>query len=75
MITPTHDNVDPPFGSISTHNFLVLVDEHAGISEIIEQYTRRGSISGDTINRWGARSTVFRNIRDIEAAGLYGNHP
>jgi hypothetical protein len=60
MITPTHDDVHPPFGPLFTQNFLVMVDEYAAISEIIERCTTR---------------PVLQDTRGIEAAGLYGKHP
>jgi hypothetical protein len=75
MITPTHDDVYPPFGPLFTRKFLLSVDEYAGISEIIEQGNAQSAIAGDTMNRWGARSAVLRDTRDIEVAGLYGIHP
>jgi hypothetical protein len=75
MITPTHDDVPPPFGPLFTQSFLVKVDEYAGISEIIEQCTTRSTIGGDAINRRCAWGAVLRDTRGIEAAGLYGKHP
>jgi hypothetical protein len=75
MITPTHDDVHPPIGPLSTRKFLIRVDEYAGTSEIIERGNAQSAIAGDTMNRWGARIAVLRDTRDIEVAGLYGIHP
>jgi len=54
MITPTHDDMHPPFGPLFTRNFLVMVDEYTGIAEIIEQCTSRSPMAVDTMNRWCA---------------------
>ena len=75
MITPSYDDVHPPFGPLFTRKFLIMVDEFAGTSVIIERGNAQSAIAGDTMNRWRARSAVLRDTRDIEAAGLYGNHP
>ena len=78
MITPSYDDVHPLFGPFFTRKFLIMVDEYAGTSgtsEIIKQCTAQSGIAGDTMNQWGARSAVLWDTRDIEAAGLYGNHP
>jgi len=75
MITPSYDDVHPPFGPLFTRKFLIMVDEYAGTSEIIKQCTAQSGIAGDTMNQWGARSAVLRDTRDIVAAGLYGNYP
>ena len=75
MITPTHDDVHPPFEPLCTRKFLIMVDEYAGTSVIIERGNGQSAIAGDTMNRWGARSAVLRDTRDIEVAGLYGIHP
>ena len=72
MITPTHDNVHPPSGPLFIRNFLEMVDEYAGISEIIERCTARSTGAGDTMNGWSDKCTVLRDTRGIKAAGLYG---
>ena len=75
MIPPTHDDVHPPSGPLFIRNFLEMVDEYAGISEIVERYTARSTRSGDTMNRWSDKCTVLRDTRGIEAAGLNGKCP
>jgi len=72
MITPTHYDVPPPFGLLFTENFLVMVDEYTGISEIIEQYTTRGTIAGNTMNRWYVPGAIPGGNKGIEVAGQYG---
>ena len=75
MITPTYDDVHPPFGPLFSQNGFVMVDEYTGISEIIEQCTARSTIAGNMVNRWCAWGAVLRDTIGIEAAGLYGKHP
>ena len=72
MITPIHDDVHPPFGLLFTGNILVIVDERADISGIIEQYTARGTIAGDTITRGCAPGAVLRGNRGLGVAAPYG---
>ena len=72
MITPTHYDVPPPFGLLFTVNFHVMVDEYAGISEVIEQYTARGTIIGDTMNWWCAPGATTGGNKEMEVAGQYG---
>ena len=59
MITPTHNDVHPPFRPLFTRNFLVMVDEYTGISEINEHCTARSPLAGDTMIRWCNRCTVL----------------
>jgi len=54
MITPTHDDVHPPFGPLFTRNLFEMVDEYTGISEIIGQCTARSTMAWDMMNRWCA---------------------
>ena len=75
MITPTHDDVHPPFGPLFTRNFPEMVDEHTVISEIIEQCTARSTIAGDTMNHWCVWEAVLRDFKGIVEGGLYGKHP
>ena len=51
MITLTPEDVKRRFGSLFAQKFLVMVDERAGIAEIIEQCHARGTIEWDAMNR------------------------
>ena len=51
MITLTPDDVKQRFGPLFSKKFLVMVDEKAGLAEILEQCHARGTIEWDAMNR------------------------
>jgi methanogenesis imperfect marker protein 11 len=51
MITCTPEKVKERFGALFCGRFLVMVDERAGMAEIIEQCTARGPVEWDAANR------------------------
>ncbi|MDD1703516.1 MAG: tRNA(Ile2) 2-agmatinylcytidine synthetase [Methanoregula sp.] len=58
MISLTPDEVKTRFGPLFSKKFLVMVDEHAGLAEIIEQCHARGTIEWDAMNRRRAGGAV-----------------
>lgn len=58
MITLKPDDVKQRFGSLFSRKFLVMVDERAGLAEIIEQCQARGTIEWDAMNRRRAGGAV-----------------
>ena len=58
MITLTPDDVKKRFGPLFSKKFLVMVDEKAGLAEIIEQCHARGTIEWDAMNRRRAGGAV-----------------
>ncbi|MFA5236476.1 MAG: tRNA(Ile2) 2-agmatinylcytidine synthetase [Methanoregula sp.] len=58
MITLTPDDVKQRFGSLFSKKFLVMVDEKAGLAEILEQCRARGTIEWDAMNRRRAGGAV-----------------
>jgi hypothetical protein len=75
MITLTHDEVHPLSGLLFIKNFLVMVDEYAKISQIIEQSPTRNNTAGGTMKRWCVRKGLLWDNNRMEAAGFYGKHP
>ncbi|MDD4136920.1 MAG: tRNA(Ile2) 2-agmatinylcytidine synthetase [Methanoregula sp.] len=58
MITLTPDDAKKRFGPLFSQKFLVMVDEHSGKAEIIEQCRARGPIEWDAMNRRRAGGAV-----------------
>jgi methanogenesis imperfect marker protein 11 len=58
LITLTPGDVRRQFGPLFAKKFLVMVDERAGIAEIIEQCLARGTIEWDAMNRHRAGGAV-----------------
>ena len=58
MITLTPDDVKKRFGPLFSKKFLVMVDETAGLAEILEQCHARGTIEWDAMNRRRAGGAV-----------------
>ena len=58
MITLTPDDVKQRFGPLFSRKFLVMVDEKAGLAEILEQCHARGTIEWDAMNRSRAGGAV-----------------
>jgi methanogenesis imperfect marker protein 11 len=58
MITLTPQDVKQRFGPLFAQKFLVMVDERAGMAEIIEQCRARGTIEWDVMNRRRAGGAV-----------------
>ena len=58
MITLSPDDVKQRFGPLFSKKFLVMVDERAGIAEIIEHCLARGTIEWDAMNRYRAGGVV-----------------
>ncbi|MFA5414906.1 MAG: tRNA(Ile2) 2-agmatinylcytidine synthetase [Methanoregula sp.] len=59
MITLTPDDVKQRFGPLFAKKFLVMVDERAGMAEILEQCHARGTIEWDAMNRRRAGGVVL----------------
>lgn len=58
MITLKPDDVRKRFGPLFAQKFLVMVDERAGMAEILEQCRARGTIEWDAMNRKRAGGAV-----------------
>jgi methanogenesis imperfect marker protein 11 len=58
LITLTPGDVRGRFGQLFAKKFLVMVDERAGIAEIIEQCLARGTLEWDAMNRHRAGGAV-----------------
>lgn len=58
MITLTPNEAKERFGPLFSRKFLVMVDEKAGLAEIIEQCHARGTIEWDAMNRRRAGGAV-----------------
>jgi methanogenesis imperfect marker protein 11 len=58
MIALTPDDVKKHFGPLFSRKYLVMVDEPAGLAEIIEQCRARGTIEWDAMNRCRAGGVV-----------------
>ncbi len=81
MITLKPDDVRKLFGPLFTRNVLVMVDERAGMAEVLGQTGRGAKVPGSEFldtnsrnRRIGAPGAVLLGIRDIKLAGLYGEH-
>jgi len=78
MITLTPADVTKKFGPLFAKQFLVMIDEPAGVAEIIEQCNARGTIEWDAMNRKRAGGAV--TICSVEGAAMtmlakIGNYP
>jgi len=51
MITLTPEDVQARFGPLFAQKFIVMVDEQAGMAEIMETCRHRGTIEWDMMNR------------------------
>jgi len=71
MITLTPDDVKKWFGLLFSKKFLVMVDECAGIAEIIEQCHARGTIEWDAMNRWRFGGVVTGCVVEGNAMAIY----
>jgi methanogenesis imperfect marker protein 11 len=60
MITLKPDDVKKRFGPLFAQKFLVMVDERAGMADILEQCRARGTIEWDAMNRRRAGGAVTR---------------
>lgn len=58
LITFTPDDVKQRFGPLFAKKFLVMVDERAGVAEILEHCSARGPIEWDAMNRCRAGGVV-----------------
>ena len=58
LITFAPEDVRRRFGPLFAKKFLVMVDERAGIAEIIEQCVARGTVEWDAMNRSRAGGAV-----------------
>jgi methanogenesis imperfect marker protein 11 len=68
MITLSPDEVKQRFGPLFAQKFLVMVDEHAGTAEILEQCRVRGTIEWDAMNR--RRAGGAANRCDVEGTSM-----
>lgn len=59
MIIYTPEQVRERFGPLFSKKFLVMVDEQAGIAEILEQCQSKGTIEWDAMNRSRAGGAVI----------------
>jgi len=66
MITPTYDDLHPPFGPLLAQKFSVMLDECDGIAESVRRCPARSTLAGDTMNRWYAVGAVIRGNRELE---------
>jgi methanogenesis imperfect marker protein 11 len=58
MIILNPDDIRKRFGPLFAQKFLVMVDERAGIAEILEQCRARGTIEWDAMNRRRAGGAI-----------------
>ena len=58
MIILSSNDVKQRFGPLFAQKFIVMVDERAGIAEIIEQCHARGTVEWDAMNRHRAGGIV-----------------
>jgi methanogenesis imperfect marker protein 11 len=65
MIVLSPDEIRQRYGTLFSKKFLVMVDENAGIAEIIEHCSHRGTIEWDAMNRRRAGGA----IRSINVEG------
>ena len=75
MITLTHNDVHPVFRPLFSPIFLLGVDEFNGTAAIIGRCIARSTSTADMMNRWCAWDAVIQDIKGIEVAGHYGDHP
>ncbi|MGA2162250.1 MAG: tRNA(Ile2) 2-agmatinylcytidine synthetase [Methanoregula sp.] len=78
MITLTPDDVKQRFGPLFSKKFLVMVDEKAGLAEILEQCHARGTIEWDAMNRrraGGAVTTCAVEGSTMTIRACLGTHP
>jgi methanogenesis imperfect marker protein 11 len=59
VISLTPAEIRKRYGRLFSRKFLVMVDEDAGIAEIIEQCTHRGPVEWDSMNRRRAGGAVL----------------
>ena len=62
MITLTPQDVKQRFGLLFAEKFIVMVDDRAGIAEIIERCRARGTIEWDAMNRHRAGGVVISSL-------------
>lgn len=60
MIVLTPEKVSERFGKLFSKKYLVMVDERAGVAEILEQCRARGTIEWDAVNRSRAGGAADR---------------
>jgi methanogenesis imperfect marker protein 11 len=58
MITKTPGEIKTKYGTLFSRGFLVMVDQRAGLAEIIEQCHARGPIEWDAMNRLRAKGVI-----------------
>jgi methanogenesis imperfect marker protein 11 len=58
MITKTPLEIKNKYGTLFSRGFLVMVDQKAGLAEIIEQCHARGPIEWDAMNRLRAKGVI-----------------
>jgi methanogenesis imperfect marker protein 11 len=78
MITLSPDDVKKRFGPLFSKKFLVMVDEKAGLAEILEQCQARGTIEWDAMNRrraGGAVTTCAVEGSTMTIRARLGSHP
>jgi methanogenesis imperfect marker protein 11 len=71
LVTLTPDDVKQRFGPLFAKKFLVMVDERAGIAEIIEECRARGTIELDAMNRYRAGGVVTGCLVEGTSMTLY----
>jgi methanogenesis imperfect marker protein 11 len=78
MITLTPEEVRDRFGTMFARKFLVMVDEGAGLAEIIEHCSHRGTIEWDAMNRrraGGALASLEVEGSMLAMRARLGSHP
>jgi len=78
MITLSPDDVKKRFGPLFSKKFLVMVDETAGLAEILEQCQARGPIEWDAMNRrraGGVVTTCAVEGSTMTIRARLGSHP
>jgi methanogenesis imperfect marker protein 11 len=78
MMTRTPGEVRDRFGPMFARKFLVMVDEQAGLAEIIEHCSHRGTIEWDAMNRrraGGALTSLSVEGSVLSMRARLGSHP
>lgn len=78
MIPLTPAQVKERFGTLFSRRFLVMVDEQAGLAQIIEECGHRGTIEWDAMNRrraGGAVRSIAVDGSTMTITASLGSHP
>ncbi|MDG6257975.1 MAG: tRNA(Ile2) 2-agmatinylcytidine synthetase [Methanomicrobiaceae archaeon] len=78
MIVLTPDEIRQRYGTLFSKKFLVMADEAAGIAEIIEHCSHRGTIEWDAMNRrraGGAARSISVEGTAMSIVAAIGSYP